>query len=238
MFKTRESTPRYYTNTSRDFQLLGHLLDCVVANVRQGVEGISNLSLDKNIDDNLVNLTQTTLGLPLTKNYSSKSLLSICKEFKYILKLKGSQKAVKECVKTLLNAQNINDEYTVEFSSSDCYIEIRIPEATQDVELLANLLNYVIPAGFTYSVIKSKVENTAYNTKISESGVVTSTSYTSRKLSSYSEDDQFIKQYKYNITSKISEVGMTTTTSAKEFESNISTTSLEEASTSVSNDEE
>lgn len=215
MFKTKESTPRYYTNTSRDFQLLGHLLDCIIANVRQGVDGLSKISLDKNIDDNLINLAQTSLGLNLTKNYSSKALLAICKSFKYILKLKGSQESINECVKVLLNAQYIDDEYYIEFNSTPYHIEIRIPESTQDVELLDNLLNYVLPSGYTYSIIKSKVETITYNTRINEYGSTTTNEYTSYALGRYSSEDNYMKSYKINNTS---EVGMSTVVSAKDLE--------------------
>lgn len=224
MFKTRESTPRYYTNTSRDFQLLGHLLDCVVSNVRQGVSGMTSLPLNKNIDENLLTLVQTTLGLSLTHKYSSNSLLAVCSDFKNILKLKGTKSSIEECVKVLLNAQNLKDEYDVSVysnnsdDSSSYHVDIRISESMQDIELLDDLLNYILPAGYTYSIIKTKVKNASLTTQLVEDDKHTDTSYNSRELSEYSSDDELLeKNYDKLLSHGMSEVGMTTVVSANDF---------------------
>lgn len=229
MFKTRESTPRYYTNTSRDFQLLGHLLDCVVSNVRQGVSGMTSLPLNKNIDENLLTLVQTTLGLNLTHKYSSNSLLAVCSDFKNILKLKGTKSSIEECVKVLLNAQNLKDEYDVSVynlvetsnnsdDGSSYHVDIRISESMQDIELLDDLLNYILPAGYTYSIIKTKVKNASLTTQLVEGDKYTNTSYNSRELSEYSSKDELLENnYGKLLSHGMSEVGMTTVVSANDF---------------------
>lgn len=224
MFKTRESTPRYYTNTSRDFQLLGHLLDCVVSNVRQGVSGMTSLPLNKNIDENLLTLVQTTLGLNLTHKYSSNSLLAVCSDFKNILKLKGTKSSIEECVKVLLNAQNLKDEYDVSVysnnsdDSSSYHVDIRISESMQDIELLDDLLNYILPAGYTYSIIKTKVKNASLTTQLVEGDKYANTLYNSRELSEYSSKDELLKNnYGELLSHGMSEVGMTTVVSANDF---------------------
>lgn len=227
MFKTRDSTPRYYTNTSRDFQLLEHLLDCAISNTRQGVDGISKLSLDKNIDNRLLTLAQTTVGLNLAHNYSSQSLLSICSSFKQILKLKGTKTSIEECVKTLLNAQNLKEEYYV--NVEDSYnIEIRIPETLQDLELLEDLMAYILPAGYTYSVIKSKIETATIKTEIVEKDSSSDKDkYTSYELHTYASNDDNMSSYINNIPTinNMSEVGMITIVRAKDIEHRTSTTS-------------
>lgn len=214
MFKTKESTPRYYTNTSRDFQLLGHLLDCVVSNVRQGVNGIANIPFNKNIDTSLLSLTQTTLGLNLTHKYSSQSLLAICSNLKHILSLKGSKSAIEESVKTLLNSQNLKEEYNVSIDNDNYIISIRVPKSTQELELLDDLLNYVVPVGYTYSIIKSKLENTELTTYLVERGNMSSGGYTSYNLHKYSTYDSLMSDYNFD---NMSEVGMTTVVSAKDL---------------------
>lgn len=228
MFKTKESTPRYYTNTSRDFQLLGHLLDCVVSNVRQGVEGITNVPFNKNVDTSLLSLTQTTLGLNLTHKYSSSSLLSICSNLKHILSLKGSKQSIEECVKTLLNSQNLKEEYNVYVNNNDYSITIRVPKSTQELNLLEDLLNYVVPAGYTYSIIKSKLENSDLKTNLVERGSVTSSRYTSYNLHKYSTYDPLMSNYNFD---NMSEVGMTTVVSANDLiNKNVKDNTGEEAS--------
>lgn len=220
MFKTRESTPRYYSNVSRDFQLLGHLFDCVISNVRQGVEGVSNAPFNKNIDGNLLTLVQSTLGLTITHKYSSQSLLAMCSNFKNILYWKGSKTSIEECVKTLLNAQNLKEEYRVEVSNSDYHVDIRIPTSMQDVELLEDLLNYILPVGYTYSIIKSTVNNSELITQLYEKSETNSSGYSSISLGEYSRDDEFMKSYNldsYNIKN-MSEVGMNVVVSAKDLE--------------------
>ena len=67
MVKIQESVPQIYYNSSRDFQLIGHLFDLVLNSVKTEADLLFNLPLSTNSDDQLLDLLAFTLGLRLSK---------------------------------------------------------------------------------------------------------------------------------------------------------------------------
>ena len=65
MIKIQESVPSIYYNSSRDFQLLGHLFDLVLNSTKTEADLLFNLPLSTNSDDQLLDLMTFTLGLRL-----------------------------------------------------------------------------------------------------------------------------------------------------------------------------
>lgn len=152
MIEVRQELPRVYYNESRDFQLLGRLFEAVFNYSKMGVDTVENI-YSMNMDNKLVNLLSKTIGFESKHDYDIVNLKLICGCFNDILKDKGTKTGVKKAISALLNAQGIDDEFSVEFIPEKCHIEIYIPSHTQDIVLLKDLFDYILPVGWDYTII-------------------------------------------------------------------------------------
>lgn len=168
MIKTQRQVPDYYYNESRDFQLLGRIFEAVFNYSKTGADTIVNTPLSSNYDASLVDLITKTVGFESKRKYDIPNLLALVNSFKSILKIKGTKKSIEDCVRVLLKAQNINEKFEVvidssfiEASEGNIYnreVQIYIPKEVKDVALLEDMLDYVLPAGFNYSIILASVD--------------------------------------------------------------------------------
>jgi hypothetical protein len=110
-----------------------------------------------------------------------------------ILRIKGTKKSIEDCVRVLLKAQKINERFEVlvdsstsELSEGTIYnreVTIYIPKEVKDIALLEDMLDYVLPAGFNYSIIITSIEGQTVGAEaVSVDTIVTSPKYTSTQL--------------------------------------------------------
>lgn len=156
MIKTQYQVPEVYYKESRDFQLLGRIYDVIFNYLKTSINSIYNNPLGQSSDDKLLELAARTLGFESKHNYDINHLKSICSSFSKILKIKGTKKSIELIVDCLLNAQGINQKGDIRTSKENPYnLEIFIPSALADTTILKDMLEYVIPAGMTYSLVSS-----------------------------------------------------------------------------------
>jgi len=168
MIKTQKNVPDYYYNESRDFQLFGRIFEAVFNHSKTATDTITNTPLSSNYDPSLLDLVTKTIGFELKRKYDVPNLLALVNSFKSILKIKGTKKSIEDCVRILLKAQNINERFAVEIDSSvsensedTIYNKealIYIPKEVKDVALLEDMLDYVLPAGFYYSIVIANID--------------------------------------------------------------------------------
>ena len=60
LFRIQDKTPEVYTSTSRDFQLIGRLYDCIINGVKFDIDSILDIINTDFIDSKLLKLLQTT----------------------------------------------------------------------------------------------------------------------------------------------------------------------------------
>lgn len=159
MIKTQKAVPEVYYKESRDFQLLGRIFDFALNYSKTTADMVLNNILSKNSDIKLLDLTAKSLGFESAHEYNVTDLYALCKSFKTIIKYKGTIKAIKDCVSVLLKAQDIASEATVTVSdrnSAKPYnISITVPDELTDTIMLEDMLDYIMPAGFTYSIVRA-----------------------------------------------------------------------------------
>lgn len=168
MIKLQDLTPEIYTKQSRDFQFIIALYDIVLNHIKTNAANLYQLPIGKNMNEQLLNLLSLTLGFKATKNYNSKQLLAICSVLPEILKNKGSINALIISANALLAAEGINQalDYSIEPKKS---ITLYLSQQLTDLTLLKDLLDYVLPAGISCSMVKESQSITKVETIISVS---------------------------------------------------------------------
>ena len=153
MIKLQDLTPEVYYKQSRDFQFIGRLYDIVLNYVKTNATNLYNLPVGKNMNEQLLNLLALTLGFKTTKNYNSKQLLAICSALPTILKHKGSINALVLAANALLAAEGVKQplDYTI---VPDQGITVYIAQEIEDLTLLTDLLDYLLPAGLSCELVK------------------------------------------------------------------------------------
>lgn len=193
MIKTQKNVPEYYYNESRDFQLIGRIFEGVFNASKTATDTIANTPLSSNFDSSLLDLVTKNIGFESKHKYDVPNLLALVNSFKSILRIKGTKKSIEDCVRVLLKAQNINERFEVlvdsstsELSEGTIYnreVTIYIPKEVKDIALLEDMLDYVLPAGFNYSIVITSIEGQTVGAEaVSVDTIVTSPKYTSTQL--------------------------------------------------------
>ena len=152
LIKFQDLTPEVYYKRSRDFQYIGRLFDLVLNNAKMNTDIISSLPLNPDMDPRLLDLLALTLGFKSKHEYNTKQLAALCSIFPFVLRNKGSKLAIETACNALLNAEGITKEASIEVSNQT--VSIFLPSELSDLNLLKDLLNYVLPAGMSCSLVQ------------------------------------------------------------------------------------
>ena len=152
LIKFQDLTPEVYYKRSRDFQYIGRLFDLVLNNAKMNTDIISSLPLNPDMDPRLLDLLALTLGFKSKHEYNTKQLAALCSIFPFVLRNKGSKLAIETACNALLNAEGITKEASVEVSNQ--IVSIFLPSELSDLNLLKDLLNYILPAGMSCSIVQ------------------------------------------------------------------------------------
>lgn len=164
MIKTGLLVPSNYYTRSRDFQMIGRVMDLVFNSSKSYSDMVQHNAICKNTDKRLLDLIAKTVGFEVKRQYDSVDLFVLCSVFRYILRRKGTKGAVEDCVSVLLKAQNIDKPFFVYDDGADLeyqsntkryHLSIFVPEEMSDIALLEDMLDYVMPAGYTYGIIST-----------------------------------------------------------------------------------
>lgn len=158
MIKTQNLVPKVYYDESRDFQVFGRVLDAVANYYKQNIR-------DEYLteDSRMLQLLARTMGFDLIHEYALSDLRRVCSAFRGILRKKGSLSAIEDCVRLLMSAQGISGDATVSRSASDPYaIVVGFPSKNvDDIVLLEDLMEYMLPAGMTFDYTYSSSQTTS-----------------------------------------------------------------------------
>ena len=152
LIKFQDLTPEVYYKRSRDFQYIGRLFDLVLNNAKMNTDIISSLPLNPDMDPRLLDLLALTLGFKSKHEYNTKQLAALCSIFPFVLRNKGSKLAIETACNALLNAEGITKEASIEVGNQT--VSIFLPSELSDLNLLKDLLNYILPAGMSCSLIQ------------------------------------------------------------------------------------
>lgn len=152
LIKFQDLTPEVYYKKSRDFQYIGRLFDLVLNNAKMNTDIISSLPLNPDMDPRLLDLLALTLGFKSKHEYNTKQLAALCSIFPFVLRNKGSKLAIETACNALLNAEGITKGASIEVNNQT--ISIFLPSELSDLNLLKDLLNYILPAGMSCSLVQ------------------------------------------------------------------------------------
>ena len=154
MIKLENLTPEVYYKQSRDFQFIGRLYDLVLNSVKTNSELIYSLPISDNSSDEFLDLMAMTLGFKAKHNYNVKQLRAICASLPKIMKNKGNVQAVLLACQALLNSEGITYPLDYEVSKDNLNLYLFIPQELTDINLLQDLLDYILPAGMLCNITR------------------------------------------------------------------------------------
>lgn len=156
-----KQTPSEYSKQSRDYQIIARLYSALFNISKSYIDSMS--IWDNNIDNNLTELRAKTLNFQTKHTWSLDDLEAVTSCFKYLMFYKGTRKALEYCISILMKIEKIGgdiDENTIIIDDNN--LIIRLEEGLITWGVLEDLMKYLLPAGFTYRIIryKSKKLNT------------------------------------------------------------------------------
>lgn len=161
MIKVRNLVPEVYYNESRDFQTIGRVYEAVFNYLKTNADIMASLPASAGSDWHMLKLMAATLGFQGRREYDNNELRALCMSLIPILRLKGSKSSIALAVNTMLNAHGIDEVPTVLADPKDPFnYLIYISERLTDTSLLEDLMDYILPAGFTYRLIDARAGKT------------------------------------------------------------------------------
>ena len=171
IWRTADNVPEVYPAESRDFQLIGRVLDYVVNGVKFDIDSIRALSNTQDIMGSLLPLLQKKLGFFSKKDFTDDELREILTAFPYIMKHKGSKQAIEEtlnlfirlhCFDTQVAASSEVEIVTTDTSIYPAYtvvITLTLGPDYSETEILTNthvldeMFRYILPPSFDVKYI-------------------------------------------------------------------------------------
>lgn len=155
MIRTRRLVPDVYTRQSRDFQFIGRLYEMVLNSVKTNADMIWALPNSEDADNEFLELLSTTLGFRSKHNYSVDQLKSLCSCFSEVIRNKGSVKAIEMACNAVVGAEGITEPISIDYSENESGIVLYISQELTDLNLLRDLMDYILPAGLSYNIVKT-----------------------------------------------------------------------------------
>jgi len=146
--------PIVYYKESRDFSYIGRLLEIAFNYLKTNVDLVGT-SVNVLSSGNLINLLVSSLGFESKHEYTNEDLIKLCSSFVYLVRNKGSIKAIEDTINILLRSQNITYDVDLDFDAEDRQsIIIEIPEELEDTVLLDDVFDYILPTGILYKYVR------------------------------------------------------------------------------------
>lgn len=166
MFRTQENIPEIYVNESRDFQLLCRAKDIIQGATKYTIDSLRHLSNTLEMNSTLLPLLKSKVGFFKDESLSEDQLRYLLTGFPYLLRYKGSRKAIESAVYLWFRVNRIGGKLISLIIDNTKYeININIDTPPQDTQLLDNLFTYLIPTGYiiNYNFASSTKINTKYS---------------------------------------------------------------------------
>ena len=154
--KIKNNVPDTYVKRSRDFQLMCDVFDVMNQGVKFDIDTLSSLSDTSRCRSSVLAYLQHKLGMHMDTHVSDDVLRTILKCFPYIVRKKGSREGITQAICLFLYVMHCNGDSDVEVynvedhadATGNYIIEVSVEETLPNVDILKNILKYVIPFGY------------------------------------------------------------------------------------------
>lgn len=171
MLKLNKMVPQVYYNKSRDFQLIGRIIEFLFNYSKNNVDLLSQQVIDSKKDTKLLNLLCTTIGFEIKHEYNNEQLSALCSVFLLAIHNKGSKKAIQIILDLLTALEGGRNPASMEIGE-DGILYLYISEEISDITILKNVFDYIMPAGFNYIVVNNVMFNSDSYSNIGNRDVV------------------------------------------------------------------
>lgn len=157
MFRVQRNVPEVYVNESRDFQLLSRLYDCWQGSVNYNVLSMVNALEPTTALDRVLELLATRVGFFPRVRLDANILRYIIASFPYILKNKGTSTGIREAVYAIMKAEvdpKATEEVVIKIDNYDRNVIIATQNDIYNKLALREVMRYVLPFGYTYSLVR------------------------------------------------------------------------------------
>lgn len=167
MLRLQNNTPSIYCQKSRDFQLFCRLYDAVNNGVKFDIDSIININDPTLISDRIINLLCTKVGFFPKHNYNTSLLRGIIQVFPYMIEYKGSIRGIEYAIRTILKFEDIKGSYQIIIPPDiEGQIDIYTSIELENKLALNDLLSYVLPVGYIYTLKKYTATDAKSNLEI------------------------------------------------------------------------
>lgn len=151
-------TPEVYSEESRDFQLLCKIGDFVYNSVKYECDSIPNILDTNKIKGSFLPLLQTKLGFFSSSFMTDDELRMVLNIFPQLIKLKGSDLAIKYLLNACLKLYNISAQFNIEQVNGSATIGnihldnfsilVGINKVISISNIVQELMEYIMPPGY------------------------------------------------------------------------------------------
>lgn len=153
-----KQTPLEYSAQSRDYQVIARLYTALFNITKMYIDDLE--IWNANIDNKLTGLRSRTLNFIPKHHWDEDELEAVTSCFKYLMMNKGTTKALEYCVNILMKIEKLESEaidQTVKIAGYN--VTIRVPENLFTLGILEDLIEYLLPSGLTFNIIRYKTSN-------------------------------------------------------------------------------
>ena len=179
MFRLQDRVPSPYIEQSRDFQLLARMLDTIFNGIRFNATMVGKIINTDSCPGELLPLLKTKLGFFTEKKFLDDELREILKAFPYLIRWKGSKKAIESATYLYLRAMKIHTESFVEIEDMDkegnmsYTIRVHIMSTVIDTSILDEIFKYILPIGYRVEyVFYGKQKESKYGVPVDEVNLI------------------------------------------------------------------
>lgn len=155
MFRVQENIPECYLSNSRDMQLLCRIKDVVFNSVKYNIDSIRHTANTLEMNSTLLPLLKSKVGFFKSENLNEDQLRYLVAGFPYLIKYKGSKKAIQAAVNLWFRVNQIGGELvSLEVKNFDqnrnpiYELTLNISGNPYNTDLLEALIAYILPTGY------------------------------------------------------------------------------------------
>lgn len=174
IIRLSDKTPEIYSKESRDFQLLCNVFDCFVNGIKSDIDSMIDVVNTERCPSRLLPLLATRIGFFTDAELTDEDLRMILASYPHILKNKGSELAIRQCINLFQRMRKINvlTEITIENKDAEgnnkYTITIGLNTGWIDTYVLDELVKHILPTGYAVNYVFYKksgasVTELAYN---------------------------------------------------------------------------